>query len=44
MLAAAGSRMVDHHPCINHADPKTLEIYARESAPLVGNAVTQVGL
>ncbi len=29
---------------INHRDPKTLEIYARESAPLVGNAVTQVGL
>ena len=27
-----------------HRDPKTLEIYARESAPLVGNAVTQVGL
>jgi len=27
-----------------HVDPKTLEIYARESAPLVGNAVTQVGL
>jgi len=27
-----------------HADPKTLEIYARESAPLVGNAVTQLGL
>lgn len=27
-----------------HADPKTLEVYARESAPLVGNAVTQVGL
>ncbi len=27
-----------------HADPKTLEIYARESAPLVGNAVTLVGL
>ena len=27
-----------------HRDPKTLEIYAREGAPLVGNAVTQVGL
>jgi integrase len=27
-----------------HADPKTLEIYARETAPLVGNAVTQLGL
>jgi len=27
-----------------HRDPKTLEIYARESAPLVGNAVTLVGL
>jgi site-specific recombinase XerD len=27
-----------------HRDPKTLEIYARESAPLVGNAVTRVGL
>jgi len=27
-----------------HRDPKTLEIYARESAPLVVNAVTQVGL
>jgi integrase len=27
-----------------HRDPKTLEIYARESAPLVGNAVTQLGL
>lgn len=27
-----------------HRDPKTLEIYARESAPLVGNAVTQIGL
>lgn len=27
-----------------HRDPKTLEIYARENAPLVGNAVTRVGL
>jgi integrase len=27
-----------------HRDPRTLEIYARETAPLVGNAVTQVGL
>jgi site-specific recombinase XerD len=27
-----------------HRDPKTLEIYARETAPLVGNAVTQIGL
>jgi site-specific recombinase XerD len=27
-----------------HRDPKTLEIYARETAPLVGNAVTQLGL
>jgi integrase len=27
-----------------HRDPKTLEIYARESAPLIGNAVTQIGL
>jgi integrase len=27
-----------------HRDPETLEIYARESAPLIGNAVTQVGL
>jgi len=27
-----------------HRDPKTLEIYAREGAPLIGNAVTKVGL
>lgn len=27
-----------------HRDPKTLEIYAREGAPLVGNAVMRVGL
>jgi len=27
-----------------HRDPKTLEIYARENAPLVGNAVMRVGL
>jgi len=27
-----------------HRDPKTLEIYAREAAPLVGNAVTRLGL
>ena len=27
-----------------HKSPAMLEIYARENAPLVGNAVTQVGL
>jgi integrase len=27
-----------------HRDPATVEVYARESAPLVGNAVTMVGL
>jgi hypothetical protein len=27
-----------------HRDPKMLEIYAREAAPLVGNAVTSLGL
>lgn len=27
-----------------HRDPKTLEVYAREGARLVGNAVTKVGL
>jgi hypothetical protein len=43
MLAEPVATVVDH-PCINHADPKTLEIYARETAPLVGNAVTQLGL
>ncbi len=43
MLAGPAAPVVDR-PCSNHRDPKTLEIYARESAPLVGNAVTQVGL
>jgi integrase len=27
-----------------HRDPATVEVYARERAPLVGNAVTMVGL
>lgn len=27
-----------------HKDPKTLEIYARENAPLIGNAVNDIGL
>jgi integrase len=27
-----------------HRDPKMLEVYAREHAPLVGNAVTRLDL
>jgi hypothetical protein len=27
-----------------HRDPKMLEVYAREHAPLVANAVTRLGL
>jgi hypothetical protein len=27
-----------------HTNPATLEVYARENVPLLGNAVTQVGL
>jgi hypothetical protein len=27
-----------------HRDPATVEVYVRDHAPLVGNAVTMVGL
>ena len=43
----AGQYGADPHAIMRqtgHRDPKMLEVYAREHAPLVGNAVTRLDL
>ncbi len=51
LARAPGSGSVSELPWLvqpwrqtGHADPKMLEVYAREHAPLVGNAVTRLDL
>ena len=43
-MTATAVPLIQNEPFGQHRSPVMLEVYAREHAPLVGNAVTRLGL